>query len=760
MSEQRERRRDADTAAWGAEWEREPGRRRGRRSRRARRRERRQERAQRRERRREARDVERRAARGPIGHDARRGRRRRRALALLRGTISTALLIVAALVPLTIWTRSGLLIGGSVTGPIALLVALQLIGLRVFRAHRRTWRFTTLGDVVAIGAGLALGSGVHMLLGELVRVWDVPVFRAAAAFPIGLELAMLLLAVNLLVLVRIVRRLTHQRRRRDDDVIERQTHAALILGAGRVAAGVLRDAFVHHDVPPRIIGLLADDAPRGELVSGARVLGRIDDLESIARSTGATMLIVALDDTDPDRVRAVVARAQRIGLLVRIRPAEPLAGVDRDALVVRSVDLGDLMPRAAAEMDTSDVSRLIAGRTVVVTGAGGSIGSELARQILRFRPSRLVLIDRSEYGLWGVERSLLDEAPLGVVEPLVLDVRDQTLLFDVFQRTAPAVVFHAAALKHVPMLERNISAAVLNNVIGTASVAETAMRTGVTRLVLVSTDKAVAPTSVMGATKRIAERIVSDAAARSGRDYVSVRFGNVLGSSGSVLEIFRTQIAQGGPITITDPAMTRFFMTIPEAAGLVLHAATLDGSGDILILDMGTPRRIVDLAEDLVRLHGLEPGRDIEIAITGRRAGEKLHEDLASDVERLERTSHPSILTVRPAVRRWPERDDVLTELRDLARSSHSTLRTRLLQVANEDLVAAAALTRDGHVGDDGRSRDEGGSGHGGAVGTDRAEGAGGAAGTGRAGGSGGRAGWSDDTVHGGMASSSAPTNA
>ena len=638
-------------------------------------------------------------------------------LSLLRGLISTALLIVAALVPLAIWTTSGLVVDGSTvqaTAPatvraVALLVALQLVGLRLLRAHRRTWRFTTLGDVIAIGTGLALGTAVNMLLGAFVQVSDVVVLLIAATFPVGLQLAMLLLAINLQVLARIVRRVTHQRRRRDDTVSERKTHAALILGAGRVAAGVLRDAFVHHDMPPRIIGLLADDATRGQLVSGARVLGRIDDLESIARGTGATMLIVALDDTDPDRVRSVVARAQRIGLLVRIRPAEPLSGVDRDALVVRAVDLGDLMPRAVAEMDTSDVSRLIAGRTVVVTGAGGSIGSELARQILRHRPSRLVLIDRSEYGLWGVERSLEGEAPLGVVEPLVLDVRDQTLLVDVFQRTAPAVVFHAAALKHVPMLERNISAAVLNNVIGTASVAETAMRSGVTRLVLVSTDKAVAPTSVMGATKRIAERIVSDAAARSGRDFVSVRFGNVLGSSGSVLEVFRAQIAAGGPITITDPAMTRFFMTIPEAAGLVLQAATLDGSGDILILDMGKPRHILELAEDLVRLHGLEPGRDIEIQITGRRAGEKLHEELASDIERLERTSHPSILAVRPEVRRWHERDEVLTELRDLARASHSTLRTRLLQVANEDLTAAAAANGGrGRAGSDDLEADDG----------------------------------------------------
>jgi len=240
----------------------------------------------------------------------------------------------------------------------------------------------------------------------------------------------------------------------------------------------------------------------------------------------------------------------------------------------------------------------------------------------------------------------------------------------------------------VPMLERNVAVAVLNNVLGTASVAEACIRSGVTRLVLISTDKAVAPTSVMGATKRVAERIVSDAGARSGRDFVSVRFGNVLGSSGSVLEVFRSQIEAGGPVTITDPEMTRYFMTIPEASGLVLHAATLSGSGEVLILDMGEPRRIVDLAEDLIRLHGLEPGRDIEVVVTGRRAGEKLHEELATSEETIERTEHPSILSVRSRVRRWPERDAVLVELRDLARANDvQRLRARLLEVANEGVV-------------------------------------------------------------------------
>jgi FlaA1/EpsC-like NDP-sugar epimerase len=643
---------------------------------------------------------------GRSGPTARRTSRARRAVGLVRGTTTLLLLLIAVLVPLALWSASslapaaGLDASGGRSRTIGLLVGLQILSLRMFRAHRRTWRFTTLGDVVAIGAGLAVGSTCFLLLGAIGRTFSVSALRPAGSWPLALVLAMLLLAANLVIGSRIVRRVIFQRRRAPNGSASRPAHTALIIGAGRVAAGVLRDAFVHHEVPPRIVGLLADDARIGELVSGARVLGRIDDLEEVARRTDATMLIVAFDHTDPDRLRSVIGRAQRLGLLVRIRPAEPLTGVDRDALVVRSVDLGDLMPRSVNDMDASHISRLVSGRTVVVTGAGGSIGSELALQLLRHRPSRLVLIDRSEYALWQVERALIGEAPIGVVEPLVLDVRDQALVLEVFERSAPSVVFHAAALKHVPMLERNVASAVLNNVIGTAVLVEAAIRTGVTRFVLVSTDKAVSPTSVMGATKRIAERIVTDAAARSGRDFVSVRFGNVLGSSGSVLEIFRSQIAAGGPVTITDPEMTRFFMTIPEAAGLVLHASTLPGRGHILVLNMGEPRRILDLAEDLVRLHGLEPGTDIDIVVTGRRAGEKLHEELAAPDEKLERTRHPAILVVRQPRQHWPERDVILTELRDLARRSDAGLRPRLLEVANQGTEQSAPRGSDAAFAD------------------------------------------------------------
>jgi FlaA1/EpsC-like NDP-sugar epimerase len=627
---------------------------------------------------------------------------------LVRSMVGTGLLVAAIVIVAEIWLANGLVMGHPLPSAVALLVALQLLGLRAFRVHRRSWRFTGLADVLAIAGGLTLGTGCYAVIHGVADVLGVTL---PTALPLGLLLTALLLAINLKVIARIARRLqaqragqgtgqrTGQRSHGADGPPDGTTqappqHRALVIGAGRVAVGVIRDATLHHGVPPRIVGLLDDTTRAGELVAGAPVLGRTKDLEQLSRSHGVTLLIIALDRPEPELLRQVIVRAQRLGLAVRIRPAEPLAGLDREALVVRDVELGDLLPRPPAVLDGDGIEQLVAGRTVVVTGAAGSIGSELSRQLLRHGPSRLVLIDRSEYGLWALEQELTGDAPSGVIEPVILDVRDGERITDLFQRRSPSVVFHAAALKHVPLLERNVIAAVINNVIGTHHVTEAALDAGVTRLVLVSSDKAVTPSSVMGATKRIAERLVADAAARSGRDFISVRFGNVLGSSGSVLEVFQAQLAAGGPLTVTDPEMTRYFMTIPEASGLVLHAAALQGQRGTLTLDMGQPVRIVDIAEDLVRLHGLEPGTDVEIVITGARPGEKLHEQLSSPDERLEATGHPSILAITGSGGPWWGRDLALAELEALARRSDvDALRGRLFALAAEhdEPVATAA---------------------------------------------------------------------
>jgi FlaA1/EpsC-like NDP-sugar epimerase len=308
------------------------------------------------------------------------------------------------------------------------------------------------------------------------------------------------------------------------------------------------------------------------------------------------------------------------------------------------VDISDLLRREPARIDDQAVGSTLAGRRVLVTGAGGSIGLELCRQIARWRPARLGMLGHGENSIFEGLLEIAEDEPALSLQPIIADVRDLERIRNVFESFQPEVVFHAAAHKHVPLMELNAEEAVTNNVLGTQSVVEAALATGVSRLVFISTDKAVQPASLMGATKRIAEMIVRDAASRSGRPFVTVRFGNVLGSRGSIVPLFKRQIAHGGPITITHPDMKRYFMTIPEAVHLVLQAAALGAGGEVFVLRMGEQVKILDLAEDLIRLSGLEPGKDVQIAFTGMRPGEKLSEALWDEGLRYESTSHPDIV--------------------------------------------------------------------------------------------------------------------
>jgi FlaA1/EpsC-like NDP-sugar epimerase len=512
--------------------------------------------------------------------------------------------------------------------------------------HRRSWRFTSVPDAVVVLRAMVMAAVAVAVLNlmplRLVRLVRLDVLLG---LPTSIVVLAHLLGLVVVLGLRLSRRVAVERPGRRGRGVA--PHRAIVIGSGTVAAGLLREVASHHDAP-EVVGILTDDrSVHGQLIAGVPVLGRVGELDRVARTVHASMLILALDRPQPDRVRAVVARAQRIGLVVRIRPSQPFARAEVESQRLRAVSLEDLLNRPTAELDSDLIESQVRGRTVLVTGAGGSIGAELARQLLRYRPGTLVLLDRSEVALWAIERELTATAPLGSIVPALVDVADREALERVLAAHPPSVVFHAAALKHVPLLERNVAAAVANNVFGTRALVDASVAAGVTRFVLISSDKAVAPTSVMGATKRLAELVVTDAARRTGRDFVSVRFGNVLGSSGSVVPIFEEQIDRGGPVTITDERMTRFFMTIPEACGLVLQAAVMGGPGAVQVLDMGEPVRIVDLACDLIRLRGLEPGVDIELRTTGMRPGEKLHEELASEIEDLGRSAHPSVLVAR-----------------------------------------------------------------------------------------------------------------
>ncbi len=381
-------------------------------------------------------------------------------------------------------------------------------------------------------------------------------------------------------------------------------------------------------------------------MAGLHVLGHIEDLAEISTACGAEEILISIPSAEGLLVRRIVELARKAKVDYRIIPGiyEVLSGA-MNISHIRDVDVADLLGRDQVSLDINSISRYITGKRVLVTGAGGSIGSEIVRQICGFAPEKIVMLGRGENSLFEAEHSLLVDCSDTAIAIVVADVRDRAKIRRVFDEFRPQVVFHAAAHKHVPLMEANPDQAVLNNIGGTKVLAELALEFGVESFVNISTDKAVNPTSVMGVTKRVAEMVVREASSRAPENcsFVSVRFGNVLGSRGSVIPVFKEQIKRGGPVTITHPEMTRYFMTIPEASQLVLQAAAINGSGRVYVLDMGKPVKIKDLAEDLIQLSGFEPHVDIEIVYSGIRPGEKLFEEILTSEEGTTGTRHDKI---------------------------------------------------------------------------------------------------------------------
>ena len=428
----------------------------------------------------------------------------------------------------------------------------------------------------------------------------------------------------------------------------------LIIGAGDAGTLIAREMLRHPETGLEPIGFLDDDpAKRGQRIATVPVLGPIDEIEGHLDALAVDEVLIAAPSVGGAVVRDVIDRTSLADreISYRIIPSirEVLAGdvtIDR----IRKVEVEDLLRRSPVDLDLPAISSFLSDRVIMVTGAGGSIGSELVRQVCRFGPSLLVMFGRGENSLYALERELDRNYPDIRYRSVVGDVRDRVRLEQVFRQHRPTVVFHAAAHKHVPLMEVNPEEAVRNNIIGTKNVAELAVAHGVTHMVNISTDKAVNPTSIMGASKRIGELLLQNAArgASPEQALVSVRFGNVLGSRGSVVPLFEEQIRNGGSVTVTHRDMQRYFMTIPEATQLVLEAASHGRNGEIYILDMGEPMRIYDLARDLIRLSGLEPEVDIDIVLSGLRPGEKLFEELLSNSERHGPTPHPSIFVAKP----------------------------------------------------------------------------------------------------------------
>jgi FlaA1/EpsC-like NDP-sugar epimerase len=421
----------------------------------------------------------------------------------------------------------------------------------------------------------------------------------------------------------------------------------LVFGAGSAAASLLRE--LAHSNEWRAVGLLDDDAAKhGSAIQGVKILGGLETVGAQAKRLGVTRAIVAMPGATHRQRKRAVDLCGVAGVAVMTVPSyADLVSGKVSVSALRNVELDDLLGRDPVQLDDAGLGELIAGKCVLVTGAGGSIGSELCRQIVRYDPARLVLLDLSEFALYAIEQEFRDRFPGVAVSPQIADAKSASRVGDLFDRYRPELVFHAAAYKHVPLLEGgNAFQAVSNNVLSTVVTARAAQAAGATKFVLVSTDKAVNPTNVMGASKRLAELACQALSGAGSTQFVTVRFGNVLGSAGSVIPRFREQIARGGPVTVTDERMQRYFMSIPEAAQLVLQAALMGKGGEIYVLDMGAPVRIVELARLLIKLSGYTE-QDIGIAYTGLRPGEKLCEELLADAESTLPTPHPKLRVAR-----------------------------------------------------------------------------------------------------------------
>ncbi len=566
---------------------------------------------------------------------------------------------------------------------LAILVAARLGSNMRFGLYSRGWRFASVSDLGRIVAAVVLGSVI-----AFAAVYSITFLTGGALtydFPRSFWVGEMLLTVAALGGVRFGIRATSEWMPKSSPIAVVDRRPMLLYGAGRTGVLMAKSARRKPEAGVVPVGFLDDDPTlAGGLVANLRVYGDLDSLPRAVAATGARTLLITMPSAPGSAIRRVVDAAMALGIDVRTVPSmNDLLDGTLDAYRVHRVQVADLLRRPTGNAHSTAVHEVLHDKTVVITGAGGSIGSELARQVFSVGPRRLVLVDRAESPLYLVQRELEARRGRGQgrgeLRAHLANVASRAAMDRLIATEMPDVILHAAAYKHVPMMEEHPSDAAHVNIGGTLSLLDAAVAAGVDRFVLVSTDKAVRPSNVMGASKRVAEMLVADAAWRTGKPYVSVRFGNVLGSTGSVVPIFQEQLEKSEPLSITHPDMTRYFMTIPEASWLILDAAALGTNGDLFVLDMGEPIRIVDLARDLVRLAGRDPDTQ-PMEVVGIRPGEKLHEELFYDAERVEPTSVPKVLkgiSERPPA---TLRDDVRALLALATGGREEELRLALLE--------------------------------------------------------------------------------
>ena len=526
------------------------------------------------------------------------------------------------------------------------VVAVKLACFVFFRLYRGMWRYTGLVDLSNVGKAVFTSSALIV-----VAVLMVHRFQGTSRSVFLIDAVLTFLFIGGL---RVAIRLYFGWGSDGVSILFPQFWGStnggkrlLIIGAGNAGEKVLREIRDNPALKINPVGFVDDDpSKQGKAIHGVPVLGAVGAMNDL--SVDFDEILIAISSAKGPQMRRIVELCESTGLRYRTVPGiGELIGGTVSLMAIREVDVADLLGRREVHLDQEGIAGYLRDKRVLVTGAGGSIGSELVRQVCRFKPATLGLLDNSEFNLFRVEMDCRQIFSSVETREFLADVRNREAVLRVFREFKPHVVFHAAAYKHVPMQEIHPWEAVTNNILGTRNTAEAALETGVDRFVLVSSDKAVRPTNVMGATKRVAEMLVGCLEGRGPTKFMAVRFGNVVGSSGSVIPIFKEQIARGGPVTVTHPDVIRYFMSVPEAAQLIIQAGAMGQGGEIFILDMGEPVRVLDVANDLIRLHGWEPGRDIAIEFIGLRPGEKLFEELITEGEGIVNTDHAKIMVLR-----------------------------------------------------------------------------------------------------------------
>jgi FlaA1/EpsC-like NDP-sugar epimerase len=556
---------------------------------------------------------------------------------------------------------------------LAILLSVQTFCYYHFKVYRGLWRFSSINDVIRILQSVV--AGVVMVI-PIFYITSLLSAVPRSVFPIyALVLSSILCAGRFI-----------GRQRWDGRIPAQHSNASqrvLIIGAGQAGESLIRDLKRTPMYCP--IGLIDDGADKKGLeIHGIRVLGALHDLERIVIRHAVDLIFITIPSATSVQMRHIVAQCERCNIPFRTLPSiHALASGRVEVNALREVRIEDLLGRDQVQPCWDQIATNIEGKRVLVTGGGGSIGSELCRQIMRLQPHTLMILDHSEYNLYAIEQELKRQFPETPIELALVNVTDRLAVNELMHRYKPQLVFHAAAYKHVPLLEGQIRVAIQNNIIGTQIVAEASVDVAADKFILISTDKAVNPTNVMGATKRVAEIFCQNINSWVGTEFITVRFGNVLDSVGSVVPLFKQQLKQGGPLTVTHPDIERYFMTIPEASQLILQAMASGCGGDILVLDMGEPVKIKYLAEQLIRLSGKEPDKDIHISYTGLRPGEKLYEELFHSSEQLMETGHEKLLKARFREIDWKQ----LTEAIALLESACATNHTDELFILLKNLV-------------------------------------------------------------------------